>query len=83
MPCFFILVNALALLLFPFAVEIAQYAVLACMLGVSIGGMSWALPSTSFVLVGQEKYSTALGLVLTSVGLSNVVAGPITGKFCH
>ena len=80
LPCCFMLVNSLALLLFPFAAEIAQYAVLALMLGVSIGGMSWAMPSTTFVLIGQEKYSTAFGLALTSVGISNVVAGPIAGK---
>ena len=82
-PCFFVLLNSLALFLFPIAEETAQYAVLACMLGVSIGGMSWAGPSTTFVLIGQEKYSTAFGLVLTSIGISNVVAGPITGKLCH
>ena len=80
MPCFFMFVNSLALLLFPFAQEIAQYAVLAGMLGVSTGGMSWTMPSTTFLLIGQEMYSTALGLALTSLGISNVLAGPITGK---
>ena len=80
-PCGFMFVNSLALLLFPFAEDITQYAALACMFGVSVGGLSWTGPSATIVLIGEENYSTAFGLILTSIGISNTIAGPITGNF--
>ena len=80
LPCVFSLLSSLSLLLYPFAEEMAHYAVLACALGAAYGGVICGLSVTTFHVIGQEKYSTAFGLLLTLSGISNVIAGPIAGK---
>ena len=83
LPGVFMMVGAFGLLPFPFAETVVECSILACLCGISFGGIvsSWSI--TTLYLLGQKDYSIGLGLVFTSVGICSTLAGPMTGTYMH
>ncbi|CAC5414364.1 SLC16A14 [Mytilus coruscus] len=51
-----------------------------CGFGIATGGMIAVMSVAIVKLVGQENYSTGLGISMTSVGIINSGAGPLSGE---
>ena len=73
------IVGAVSLLIFPFARTVVQCAVLACLFGISFGGVVSTLSIASLHLLGENDYSIGLGMVLTLAEISSTVTGPVAG----
>ena len=83
LPCIYSVLGGIALCLFPFATNIAEFAILACMFGVSFGGWFSLLSITTFHIIGETDFSVAIGMILTLNGMSTLAAGPISGKIFY
>ena len=84
LPGVFMWLISLTFLLFPSAEGLAYFIVLACLAGIARGVLTSSMPILTFHLIGQDNYSTAFGLIMTLMGISSTIAGPIPGKyFCY
>ena len=81
LPCVYMFVGSLSLLLYPVADTVVMCVFLACLFGFSLGGLISLISITTLQLVGKEDYSLGFGIVFTLVGISNAVAGPVAGLY--
>ena len=79
LPGLYMFAGTLSLLFFPLAETVVQCAVLACLFGISFGGVASTISIASLHLLGEKDYSIGLGMVLTLAGISSTVTGPVAG----
>ncbi|KAK3087883.1 hypothetical protein FSP39_011970 [Pinctada imbricata] len=78
-PAVHILIGAVAIILFPYATSVTHFAALSCSFGMSIGGLVSVLSISTLHIVGEDDYPTALGVLMSSIGIMTSVAGPMSG----
>ncbi|XP_021354111.1 monocarboxylate transporter 6-like isoform X1 [Mizuhopecten yessoensis] len=80
-PACFTVLGSTAIALLPHADTYIHYIILLVCLGMALGVGVTTVPMTTMKLVGLQKYSAGLGVLMTLMGISNCIAGPIAGLF--
>ncbi|XP_033758097.1 monocarboxylate transporter 12-like [Pecten maximus] len=80
-PAFFTLVGTTVYSFLPSAETYTHHVVLLVTLGVALGVSVTTVTMTTMKLVGLHDYTVGLGILMTLLGISNSIAGPIAGLF--
>lgn len=79
-PALFSLMGAVVNITIATATTYTEHVILSLGFGVAFGSNVASMSMTTLELVGVENYSLGFGMMITTVGISNVCAGPVSGK---
>ncbi|XP_033758330.1 monocarboxylate transporter 12-like [Pecten maximus] len=76
-PAFFTIVGTTVYAFLPTAETYAHHALLLVCLGLTLGVGITTVSMTTMKLVGLQSYTVGLGILMTLIGISNSIGGPI------
>ncbi|XP_021351201.1 monocarboxylate transporter 6-like isoform X1 [Mizuhopecten yessoensis] len=80
-PAYFTLIGSSVTAFLPHADTYAQFVVLLVCLEMTLGVSITTISMTTMKVVGLKDYSAGLGVLMTLIGISGSIAGPIVGYF--
>ncbi|OWF51553.1 Monocarboxylate transporter 12 [Mizuhopecten yessoensis] len=80
-PACFTIIGSVATALLPHAETYIQCVVLLVCLGMTLGVSVTTVSVTTVKIVGLQDYSAGLGVLMTMLGISGSISGPIAGFF--
>ncbi|OWF51554.1 Monocarboxylate transporter 12 [Mizuhopecten yessoensis] len=80
-PACFTIIGSTATALLPHAKTYTQHVVLLVFLGMTLGVSVTTVSVTTVKIVGLQDYSAGLGVLMTMLGISGSISGPVAGFF--
>lgn len=75
--------GMIVMFVLPSVEDLSYFILLACIFGVCFGGIISVISVTTLAIIGQENYASAFGILMSGVGVTHVIAGPVSGKIIY